>query len=234
MGVRRRHLAGAHRQSALRRHRTPRLFWRPAVLREVRRHPVRRLHDHRTSGPRHRRRVRAPNGLASRGTAVDRFARADRRLDRSVPRRRRPRALEPRSPDDARPVEPLHHSRHRARPRRRSVGLATLGSRLAVGDTARSPSWCSAGWCSPWCSWCRSSARSGSACCGSLPSATRLPARSRSTSCARLGSPHWNWRRRCAIYPTSSSSSPSWRPSASARPTGSDPAGSTPPPHARP
>ena len=137
MGMRRRHLAGPHRQSALRRHRTSRLLRRPALLREGRRHSVRRLHDHRPPRPRHRRRVRPAHGLASRDQAVGRLARADRRLDRPLPRRRRPGALEPRPTDDARPVEPLHHSRHRSRTRRRPVGLAALGSRLAVGDTTR-------------------------------------------------------------------------------------------------
>ena len=96
LGMCRRDPARAHRQSALRRHRHPRLLRRPALLREGRRHSVRRLHHHRTPRLRHRRRRRPENRLAKRPKAVDRIAGPDRRLDRALPRRRRPGTLEPR------------------------------------------------------------------------------------------------------------------------------------------
>ena len=96
LGMRRRDPARAHRQSALRRHRDPRLLRRPALLREGRRHSVRRLHHHRTPRLRHRRRRRPEKRLAKRPKAVDRIAGPDRRLDRALPRRRRPGTLEPR------------------------------------------------------------------------------------------------------------------------------------------
>ena len=97
LGVRRRDPAGAHRKSALRDHRDAGLFRRPAVLREVGRHPVRRLHRHCPAGPRHGRGPRAEDRVAPRIPALDRIAGADRRLDRRIPHRRRPEALELRS-----------------------------------------------------------------------------------------------------------------------------------------
>ena len=55
----------------------------------------------------------------------------------AVPRRRRPAAVELRSGHDVGSAEPLGDPRHHPRPRGRTVGLAALGARLAVGDPAR-------------------------------------------------------------------------------------------------
>ena len=108
---------------------------RPAVLREGRRDPVRRVRDHRAARPRHRRRLRAPNGLAGRHAVVDgslALTAAWIVLYLVVVDQER---WSSRSADDMGSVEPLHHSRHRAGTRRRPVGLAALGARLAVGDS---------------------------------------------------------------------------------------------------
>ena len=136
VGVRRRHPAGAHRQSALRA--SPGLLVylrRPAVLREVGGHSVRRVHDHRAAGPRHRSGL-TDDGVAPRDPVVGGVTGADGRLDRGVPRGRRSEAVEPRLVDDVGPVEPLDHSRHRAGSGWRAVGLAALGAGLAVGHSA--------------------------------------------------------------------------------------------------
>ena len=171
-----------HRQSALRRQRPARLLRRAALLREGRRHSVRRVRRHRAAGPRHRRPLATANGVARRpdDSGSERLAltAAWVALYLVVVDQER---WSSRPPHDRRPVEPLHHSRHRA-------GL--------VGGPWDWERWAPA---SPWATppshrdgarlararrgnrGLTSSARSASARCGSSPPATRSPARCRST-----------------------------------------------------
>ena len=135
VGVRGRCSTGAHRQSALRRDGSAGIRRRPAVLRKGGRHPVRRVRGRRAAGLCHRHGF-TDDGVAPRDSAVGRVAGGDGRVDRRLPRGRRPEALEPGLVDDVGSAGPVGDTRHRARTRWWAVGLATLGARLAVGDAA--------------------------------------------------------------------------------------------------
>ena len=106
------------------------------------------------------------SSVAGRGPIVDGVAGADRRLDRGLPGRGQPAAVEFGSDDDVGSVAPLGHSRHRSRSGRGAVGLGPVGAGIAVGDSRRRRSWCWAGWCWPRCWRCHWFASNASCRCG--------------------------------------------------------------------